>query len=109
MMTALEGSNMAEALQGLPNRGKARKTSLPLASTRSFFVKKPPQAPLNQHPGYDGVRLKSGSSIRDEEFLEEAEQKQNSQAEAVVLENTYRVGPDPRKKFSTGNCYLLLI
>ncbi|KAJ7378833.1 hypothetical protein OS493_020431 [Desmophyllum pertusum] len=98
-MSSLEGSNMADVLQNLPGRSKGRKASLPLASTRSFFIKKPPQAPLNQQQGYDGVRLRSGSTIRDEELLEESEQKQTGQAEGVVLENTYRVEPDPRKKF----------
>lgn len=101
-MSSLEGSNMADVLQNLPGRSKGRKASLPLASTRSFFIKKPPQAPLNQQQGYDGVRLRSGSTIRDEELLEESEQKQTGQAEGVVLENTYRVEPDPRKKFSPG-------
>lgn len=99
-MTALEASNMADALQGQPSKTKSRKASLGLTSTRSFFVKKPPQAPLNQQSGYDSLRLRSGSTIRDEEFSEEAELKQNSQAEIVNLENTYRVGPDPAKKFS---------
>lgn len=52
-------SVMADALLSLPGRTKVRKTSLPLASTRSFLVKKPPQAPLQQQ-GQEGVRLKSG-------------------------------------------------
>lgn len=98
-MNSLEGSNMADA-QNLPGKSKVRKTSLPLASTRSFLVKKPPQAPLNQQQGYDDVRLKSGSSIRDDEILEES--KQTGQVDKIALENTYRVGPDPLKKFSTG-------
>ncbi|XP_078356041.1 dynein light chain Tctex-type 5-A-like [Oculina patagonica] len=96
MNNSLEVTNMADA----SGKSKVRKTSLPLASTRSFFVKKPPQAPLNQQQGYDGVRLKSGSSFRDDELLEELEH--TGQAESVVLENTYRVGPDPLKKFSSG-------
>ncbi len=96
MNNSLEVTNMADA----SGKSKVRKTSLPLASTRSFFVKKPPQAPLNQQQGYEGVRLKSGSSFRDDELLEELEH--TGQAESVVLENTYRVGPDPLKKFSSG-------
>lgn len=93
---------MADALQSLPGRIKVRKTSLPLASTRSFLVKKPPQAPLQQQ-GQEGVRLKSGSTLREDEFLEELEQKQESHTrEGIVLENTYRVAPDPQKKFSPG-------
>lgn len=106
-MTALEASNMADALQGQPSKTKSRKASLGLTSTRSFFVKKPPQVPLNQQSGYDSLRLRSGSTIRDEEFSEEAEHKQNSQAEIVNLENTYRVRPDPAKKFSPGKRYHL--
>lgn len=104
MNNSLEVTNMADALQSLPGKSKVRKTSLPLASTRSFFVKKPPQAPLNQQQGYEGVRLRSGSSIRDEEFLEEMEHR--GQTDSVVLENTYRVGPDPRKKFSSGTVFI---
>lgn len=100
-MTAIESSNMADAPQGEPTKTKSKRASLGLPSTRSFFVKKPPQAPLNQESGYDGLRLRSGSTIRDEEFSEEAEQKKDGQAETVSLENTYRVGPDPLKKFST--------
>lgn len=101
-MNSLEVSNMADALQSLPGKSKVRKTSLSLASTRSFLVKKPPQAPLNQLQGYESVsvRLKSGSSIREDEFLEESEQ--SGQVDKITLENTYRVGPDPQKKFSTG-------
>ena len=93
---------MADALHSLPGKSKVRNTSLSLASTRSFLVKKPPQAPLNQQQGFEGVsvRLKSGSSIRENEFVEESEQ--TGQADKVALENTYRVGPDPLKKFSTG-------
>ena len=93
-------SVMADALLSLPGRTKVRKTSLPLASTRSFLVKKPPQAPLQQQ-GEEGVRLKSGSTLREDEFLEELEQQQERK-EGIVLENTYRVAPDPQKKFSPG-------
>lgn len=101
MNNSLEVIDMADALQSLPGKSKVPRTSLPLASTRSFFVKKPPQAPLNVQQGYEGIRLKSGSSVRDEEFLEELEH--TGQADkSVVLENTYRVGPDPLKKFSSG-------
>lgn len=92
---------MADALLSLPGRTKVRKTSLPLASTRSFLVKKPPQAPLQQQ-GQEGVRLKSGSTLREDELLEELEQQQESHTEGIVLENTYRVAPDPQKKFSPG-------
>ena len=91
---------MADALQGLPGKSKVRNTSLSLASTRSFLVKRPPQAPLNHQQGYEGVRLKSGSSIREDGFLAESEQA--GQVDKITLENTYRVGPDPLKKFSTG-------
>lgn len=93
---------MADALQSFPGKSKVRNTNLSLASTRSFLVKKPPQAPLNHQQGFEGVsvRLKSGSSIRENEFLEESEQ--TGQADKITLENTYRVGPDPLKKFSTG-------
>lgn len=97
---------MADALLSLPGRTKVRKTSLPLASTRSFLVKKPPQAPLQQQ-GEEGVRLKSGSTLREDEFLEELEQQRESHTEGIVLENTYRVAPDPQKKFSPGLFFLL--
>jgi len=99
-MTSLEGPNMTDMLQSVSGKNKVRKTSLPLASTRSFFVKKPPQAPLQQQ-GQDIARFKSGSTLHDEEFLEEMAQMQGSQTEGVVLENTYRVAPDPVKKFSS--------
>lgn len=101
IMTSLEGPNMTDMLQSVSGKNKVRKTSLPLASTRSFFVKKPPQAPLQQQ-GQDIVGFKSGSTLHDEEFLEEMAQMQGSQTEGVVLENTYRVAPDPVKKFSSG-------
>ena len=100
-MNSLEESNMADTLQGLPSKSK-----LPLASTRSFFVKKPPQVSLKHQQAYDGVsvRLKSGSSIRQDEFLEDSEQV--GQVDKIALENTYRVGPDPMKKFSTGKLFI---
>ena len=101
-MASLEGQNMADTLQSLSGKRKVRKTSPSLASTRRFLVKKPPQAPL-QHQGQDGVRLRSvGSALRGDEFLEELEQKQGSHVEETTLENTYRVAPDPLKKFSPG-------
>ena len=105
-MNSLEASNMTDALQSLPGKSKVRKTNPSLASSRSFLVKKPPQAPLNQPQGYESVsvRLKSGSSIREDEFLEESEQ--TGQADKITLENTYRVGPDPLKKFSTGKLFI---
>lgn len=101
-MNSVNVSIMADALQSVPGKSKVRNTNLSLASTRSFLVKKPPQAPLNQQQGFEGVsvRLKSGSSIRENEFVEESEQ--TGQADKIALENTYRVAPDPLKKFSAG-------
>ena len=83
-------------------QGKVKFVTPTFRSLRSFLVKKPPQAPLNQQQGFEGVsvRLKSGSSIRENEFVEESEQ--TGQADKIALENTYRVAPDPLKKFSAG-------
>ena len=92
---------MTDTLQSLPAKGKVREASLPLASTRSFFVEKSTQAPL-QSQAQEVFRLKSGSTPRDEHFLEEMERIRGNQTEDVVLENTYRVAPDPSKKFSSG-------
>lgn len=92
---------MTDTLHGLPSKGKVRKTSIPLSSTRSFLVKKPPQAPL-QSQGQETARLKSGSTLRDEQFLEEMEQIQGNQTGSVTFQNTYRVTPDPLKKVSSG-------
>lgn len=92
---------MTDTLQSLPAKNKVSKATLPLASKRSFFVKKPPQAPF-QSQAQEEVRLKSGSTPRDEQFLEEMERIRGNQTEDVVLENTYRVTPDPSQKFSSG-------
>ena len=105
-MNSVEGPLMADTQHGLPSKGNVRKTSVPLSSTRSFFVKKPPQAP-QQPQGQETVRVESGSTLRDEQFLEEMEQIRGTQTEGVTFENTYRVTPDPLKKFSSGRLLIL--
>lgn len=96
---------MADTLPNLPGKSRVHKSSLPLTSTRSVFVKKPPQAPLQQQGQDTQVRLRSSSSFHDGELVEELEQ-QGSHIEGVVMENTYRVSPDPQKKFSPGRLFI---
>ena len=74
---------------------KTRKVGLLSASKRSFFAANQPAAGA----GHENV---NGGIIRNELFFEESEQIQGTQREAIVVGNTYRMAPDPQKKFSPG-------
>ncbi|XP_074615275.1 dynein light chain Tctex-type protein 2B-like [Acropora palmata] len=72
---------------------KTRKVGLLSASKRSFFAANQPAAGA----GHENV---NGGVIRNELFFEESEQIRGTQREAIVVGNTYRMAPDPQKKFS---------
>ena len=80
---------------------KTSKVGLLSASTRSFFARNQPLAGAGQETVNGGI-------IRNEVSFEEPEQIRGSQRGAIVMENTYRMAPDPQKKFSPGK-FLLLI
>lgn len=77
----------------IPSELQTKTRSLLSASKRSFFA-------ANQPPAGAGQEAVNGGIIRNELFFEESEQMRGSQREAIVVENTYRMAPDPQKKFS---------
>lgn len=79
----------------IPSELQTKTRSLLSASKRSFFA-------ANQPPAGAGQEAVNGGIIRNELFFEESEQMRGSQREAIVVENTYRMAPDPQKKFSPG-------
>ena len=81
------------------------KAGLPPASTRSYFAKNPLLPPFQSK----GQEIISGSTLRDELAYEESEQIEAvNKTEAGLMENTYRIAPDPRKKFSSGKLRCLI-
>ena len=91
--------------RGPPGKAKIHNTSLPISSTRNFSV---PQAPFTQLHGKDDSGSRSTESVRADEEIMWKEFVLKEDSEEMVFENTYRVGPDPLKKFSSGRLTLFL-
>lgn len=86
-------------VDGSDKTKQVRKAGVPPASTRSYFAKNPLLPPFQSK----GQEIISGSTLRDELAYEESEQIEAvNKTEAGLMENTYRIAPDPRKKFSSG-------
>lgn len=99
-MTSLERPSTITGAQTIDVDGsdktkQVRKAGVPPASTRSYFAKNPLLPPFQSK----GQEIISGSTLRDELAYEESEQIEAvNKTEAGLMENTYRIAPDPRKK-----------
>lgn len=104
-MTSLERPSTITGAQTIDVDGsdktkQVRKAGVPPASTRSYFAKNPLLPPFQSK----GQEIISGSTLRDELAYEESEQIEAvNKTEAGLMENTYRIAPDPRKKIFFGS------
>lgn len=100
---------MSEAQNGSTikgNRSKRSGATLPSGNTYLAARKPAPQLPFAKLPALDGIshHSRAGSVIQEDEGEEEKVLKRN--AHPIVVENTYKMAPDPEKKFSAGKCIM---